>query len=93
VRGRYIRVSVYDHTHSRTRAVTHSLTHRLLSLPIVLEDLEGVDPELYRSLKWIADCDDAESIEGMDMTFSVEFEHFGARRTVDLKPGTDCGTE
>lgn len=30
-----------------------SLSQQLLGLPVSLDDMESVDPELYRSLKWM----------------------------------------
>ena len=49
----------------------------------MLQDMEGVDAEFYRSLKWILDNDITDIL---DLTFSTEEEKFGERVEVDLKP-------
>lgn len=64
-----------------------ALYKMMLHKKVVLSDMEGVDAEFYRSLKWILDND----ITGiLDLTFSAEDERFGEVVEVDLKPG---GTE
>lgn len=55
----------------------------MLRKKVVLQDMEGVDAEFYRSLKWILDND----ITGvLDLTMSAEDERFGEIVEVDLKP-------
>lgn len=57
---------------------------RMLGQPATLDDMEAVDSEYHRSLKWILDND----ITGvLELNFSVDFEQFGAITQVDLKPG------
>ena len=46
----------------------------LLNKPINLADIEGVDPNLFTSLKWMLENDIADII---DTTFSVEHDRFG----------------
>ena len=61
--------------------------NRILGLVIELDDLEGVDPDLHRSLKWIMETtDDIEDV--MPSTFSAEYERFGERVTVDFIDST-----
>lgn len=61
-----------------------ALYKMMLRKKVILQDMEGVDAEFYRSLKWTLDND----IEGiLDLTFSAEEERFGELVTVDLKPG------
>lgn len=61
-----------------------ALYKMMLHKKVVLQDMEGVDAEFYRSLKWILDND----ITGiLDLTFSAEEESFGEIVEVDLKPG------
>ncbi|CUM65762.1 uncharacterized protein PRCAT00003410001 [Priceomyces carsonii] len=61
-----------------------ALYKMMLNKKVVLQDMEGVDAEFYRSLKWILDND----ITGvLDLTFSAEDERFGEIVEVDLKPG------
>ncbi|KNG88080.1 putative ubiquitin-protein ligase (Rsp5) [Aspergillus nomiae NRRL 13137] len=51
---------------------------------VSLQDMEGVDEDLHRNLTWTLDND----IEGIiELTFAVDDEKFGERRTIDLKPG------
>jgi E3 ubiquitin-protein ligase NEDD4 len=60
-----------------------ALYKMMLHKKVVLQDMEGVDAEFYRSLKWMLEND----IDGiLDLTFSVEEERFGEMREVELKP-------
>ncbi|KAF6046889.1 HECT-domain (ubiquitin-transferase) family protein [Candida parapsilosis] len=60
-----------------------ALYKMMLHKKVVLQDMEGVDAEFYRSLKWILDNDITDIL---DLTFSTEEEIFGERVEVDLKP-------
>ncbi|KAI3404517.2 hulA [Candida oxycetoniae] len=60
-----------------------ALYKMMLHKKVVLQDMEGVDAEFYRSLKWILDNDITDILE---LTFSAEEEIFGERVEVDLKP-------
>lgn len=61
-----------------------ALYKMMLHKKVILQDMEGVDAEFYRSLQWTIDND----IDGiLDLTFSAEEERFGELVTVDLKPG------
>ncbi|AMD21038.1 HEL243Cp [Eremothecium sinecaudum] len=61
-----------------------ALYKMMLRKKVVLQDMEGVDAEVYNSLKWILE----NSIDGiLDLTFSADDERFGEVVTVDLKPG------
>ncbi|KAL2313625.1 E3 ubiquitin-protein ligase pub3 [Schizosaccharomyces pombe] len=58
-----------------------SLYKKLLRKKVSLADMESIDAEFYRSLKWVLEND----ITGiLDLTFSVEEDHFGEVRTVEL---------
>ncbi|AGO11718.1 AaceriADL055Cp [[Ashbya] aceris (nom. inval.)] len=60
-----------------------ALYKMMLRKKVVLQDMEGVDAEVYNSLKWILE----NSIAGiLDLTFSADDERFGEVVTVDLKP-------
>mmetsp|Transcript_6730 Transcript_6730/g.6637 ORF Transcript_6730/g.6637 Transcript_6730/m.6637 type:complete len:782 (+) Transcript_6730:229-2574(+) len=61
-----------------------ALYKMMLRKKVVLQDMEGVDAEFYRSLKWICDND---ITDVLDLTFSAEDERFGEIVEVDLKPG------
>ncbi|PTU22443.1 hypothetical protein P175DRAFT_0529497 [Aspergillus ochraceoroseus IBT 24754] len=55
----------------------------MLRKKVSLQDMEGVDEDLHRNLAWTLDND----IEGIiDLTFAVDDEKFGERRTIELKP-------
>lgn len=56
----------------------------MLHKKVVLQDMEGVDAEFYRSLQWIIDND---ITDVLDLTFSTEDDQFGQIVEVDLKPG------
>ncbi|KAL4814068.1 E3 ubiquitin-protein ligase RSP5 [Aspergillus spinulosporus] len=56
----------------------------MLRKKVSLQDMEGVDEDLHRNLTWTLEND----IEGIiDLTFTVDDEKFGERRTIELKPG------
>ncbi|AET41664.1 NEDD4 family E3 ubiquitin-protein ligase Ecym_8394 [Eremothecium cymbalariae DBVPG len=60
-----------------------ALYKMMLRKKVVLQDMEGVDSDVYNSLKWILE----NSIDGiLDLTFSADDERFGELVTVDLKP-------
>ncbi|ODV94148.1 hypothetical protein PACTADRAFT_86369 [Pachysolen tannophilus NRRL Y-2460] len=59
-----------------------ALYKMMLRKKVVLQDMEGVDAEFYRSLKWIIEND---ITDVLDLTFSAEDERFGEIVTVDLK--------
>lgn len=61
-----------------------ALYKMMLRKKVVLQDMEGVDAEFYRSLKWICDNDITDIL---DLTFSAEDDKFGQIVEVDLKPG------
>ncbi|KAJ1677172.1 hypothetical protein EV182_006726, partial [Spiromyces aspiralis] len=62
---------------------TTSFYKMILKKPITLEDMQGVDMEMYNSLKWVLD----NNVTDMGFTFSVEDDHFGEREEVELKEG------
>lgn len=60
-----------------------ALYKMMLHKKVVLQDMEGVDAEFYRSLQWMADNDITDIL---DLTFSAEDDRFGEIVEVDLKP-------
>lgn len=64
---------------------TRSFYKHILSMPIVFNDLEGVDPELHKSLKMLLEMGD--DVSQMDLSFETTEEVFGEVATVELKPG------
>ncbi|KAJ2779525.1 hypothetical protein H4R18_003961 [Coemansia javaensis] len=62
---------------------TTSFYKMILRKPVTLEDMQSVDDDIYRSLKWTLEND----ISDMGFTFTVDDERFGERVEVELKPG------
>lgn len=56
----------------------------MLDVALKLEDLEAMEPEYYKSLKWILENDITDVI---DEKFCAETDFFGRKDIVDLKPG------
>jgi len=63
---------------------TRSFYKHILGQPINYHDIEDVDPDYYKSLKWILENDISSA--GLDLTFSYEFDKFGQFVTEDLVP-------
>jgi len=57
----------------------------LIGLPLVLEDMEELDPEYYRNFKEIIDME--EDVDDLCLSFDVRKTVFGAPITIPLKPG------
>ena len=54
------------------------------SLDWCVQDIEAVDPEYYKNLKWMLEND---INDVLDLTFTEEVDYFGAVEMVELKPG------
>ncbi|KAG5209782.1 E3 ubiquitin-protein ligase [Trichophyton interdigitale] len=55
----------------------------MLRKKVTLQDMEGVDEDFHRNLTWTLNND----IDGIiELTFSIDDEQFGERRTIDLIP-------
>ncbi|XP_014219379.1 E3 ubiquitin-protein ligase SMURF2 [Copidosoma floridanum] len=81
--GRIIGIAVF-HGHHVDGGFTTPFYKMLLNKAITLNDIEGVDPDLHRSLTWMLE----NSIDGvLDATFSVEHSSFGVIKNHELKPG------
>ena len=81
--GRIIGMAIF-HGHYLDGGFTLPFYKQLLGKSITLDDMEDVDPELFRSLVWILEND----ITGvLDNTFCVELDSFGEMKTHELKPG------
>nr|XP_023019400.1 E3 ubiquitin-protein ligase SMURF2 isoform X1 [Leptinotarsa decemlineata]XP_023019401.1 E3 ubiquitin-protein ligase SMURF2 isoform X2 [Leptinotarsa decemlineata] len=81
--GRILGVAVF-HNHQLEGGFTLPFYKQLLNKPITLQDIEGVDPELHRSLTWMLE----NNISGLlETTFSVENNSFGVVKVHELKPG------
>ncbi|ESN93979.1 hypothetical protein HELRODRAFT_115219 [Helobdella robusta] len=81
--GRIIGMAIF-HGHYLDGGFTLPFYKQLLGKQISLDDLEAVDPDLYRSLVWILEND----ITGViDNVFCVDHEAFGERKEHELKTG------
>jgi E3 ubiquitin-protein ligase NEDD4 len=56
----------------------------ILNKAINLQDIEAVDIEYYKSMQFIMDTDDVESL---DLTFTSESDVYGQKIEHELKPG------
>ncbi|AEO64550.1 1a663c16-4672-427d-9229-a492f9013d3f [Thermothielavioides terrestris] len=61
-----------------------ALYKMMLGKPVVLADMEGVDADFHRSLKWMLENDISGGI--LEQTFSTEDERFGVVTVEDLIP-------
>jgi len=62
---------------------TRSFYKHILGLLVTYHDIEAIDPEYYKNLKWILDND----ITDMDLTFSIQQDDFGTMKLHELKSG------
>jgi hypothetical protein len=61
---------------------------QLLSIPLSLDDLKGVDEDLHKNLSWILDNDVVEN--GLDdQPFTVDWDVLGEQKTANLCPNGD----
>jgi len=61
---------------------------QLLTIPLSLDDLKGVDEDLHKSLSWILDNDVVEN--GFDdQPFTVDWDVLGEQKTTNLCPNGD----
>ena len=51
---------------------------------LCLQDIEAVDPEYYKNLRWMLEND---ITDVLDLTFTEEVDFFGKTQLVDLKAG------
>ncbi|XP_072535829.1 E3 ubiquitin-protein ligase HACE1 isoform X1 [Salminus brasiliensis] len=64
---------------------TRSFYKHILGIPVNYQDVSSIDPEYAKNLQWILDNDISDL--GLELTFSVETDVFGAMEEVALKPG------
>ena len=68
---------------------TRSFYKHILGTPITYEDIEAIDPDYYKNLKWMLQND---ITNVLDLNFSAELDHFGkhaVRRTPEHEGRTD----
>lgn len=66
------------------RLKSHLPTEQLVNLQARAQDIEAVDPEYYKNLRWMLEHDIADVLE---LTFTEEVDFFGRKELVELKPG------
>uniref|UniRef100_A0AAV2MBP9 E3 ubiquitin-protein ligase HACE1 n=1 Tax=Knipowitschia caucasica TaxID=637954 RepID=A0AAV2MBP9_KNICA len=64
---------------------TRSFYKHILGIPVNYQDVSSIDPEYGKNLQWILDNDISDL--GLELSFSVETDVFGAMEEVPLKPG------
>lgn len=69
---------------SKHSTTLHVSLH-FLGIPVNYQDVSSIDPEYAKNLQWILDNDISDL--GLELTFSVETDVFGAMEEVPLKPG------
>ncbi|ELP88000.1 ubiquitin protein ligase, putative [Entamoeba invadens IP1] len=79
--GRVVGKTVYDGEFLDVN-FTKSIYKQLLQQEITLSDMESVDQQYYKNLKWVLE----NSVEDLDMKFCYEHEEFGRKIVDDLKP-------
>ena len=62
---------------------TRSFYKHMLGQALTIYDMEDIDPEYFKNLKWILEND----ISGFELTFSYEADNFGKIEIFDLIPG------
>ena len=80
--GRIIGKAIFDGAHMDIH-FTRSFYKHILGKPIVWKDIEAVDPEYFKNLKWLLENQD---ISSLDLFFTVESNSFGHVTCVDLIP-------
>eukprot|EP01114_Cavostelium_apophysatum_P006773 TRINITY_DN1823_c0_g1_i4.p1 TRINITY_DN1823_c0_g1~~TRINITY_DN1823_c0_g1_i4.p1 ORF type:complete len:3344 (-),score=945.09 TRINITY_DN1823_c0_g1_i4:44-10075(-) len=63
---------------------TRSFYKHILKQPVNYQDMEAIDPEYFKNLKWILDNDITDIL---DLNFTSQQEEFGVLKLVELKPG------
>eukprot|EP00339_Tiarina_fusa_P012546 CAMPEP_0117085790 /NCGR_PEP_ID=MMETSP0472-20121206/60273_1 /TAXON_ID=693140 ORGANISM="Tiarina fusus, Strain LIS" /NCGR_SAMPLE_ID=MMETSP0472 /ASSEMBLY_ACC=CAM_ASM_000603 /LENGTH=2751 /DNA_ID=CAMNT_0004815117 /DNA_START=1687 /DNA_END=9942 /DNA_ORIENTATION=+ len=80
--GRVIGKAIYDGANMDVH-FTRSFYKHILGKRVVWKDMEAVDPEYYKSLKWMLDND----VTAMELSFTAAVNSFGVGKEVDLIPG------
>uniref|UniRef100_A0A8C4X271 HECT-type E3 ubiquitin transferase n=1 Tax=Eptatretus burgeri TaxID=7764 RepID=A0A8C4X271_EPTBU len=82
--GQILGLALY-HRHLVNIYFTRSFYKHILGIPVNYQDVASMDPEYAKNLQWILDNDISDL--GLELTFSVETDVFGAMEEVELKPG------
>ncbi|XP_006815383.1 E3 ubiquitin-protein ligase HACE1-like [Saccoglossus kowalevskii] len=81
--GQLMGMALY-HKHLLSVYFTRSFYKHILGIPVNYHDVASIDPEYAKNLQWILDHDISDI--GLELTFSVETDVFGAMQEVELKP-------
>jgi len=79
--GRIIGKAIYDAANMDAH-FTRTFYRHILGKRLVWKDMEALDPEYYKSLKWILEND----ISDMDLNFTTESNSFGCLELCELVP-------
>jgi len=82
--GRIIGKALFDGHHIQAY-FTRSFYKHMLRRRVSPEDMEALDPDYFKNLRWMLD----NPVEGVlgHLTFTAETDEFGRVKTVELKPG------
>lgn len=80
--GRFIAMALF-HSKFIYSGFTLPFYKRMLGKPLVMKDIESIDPEFYNSLVWIKENNIEEC--GLELYFSVDFEVLGKLNSYELK--------
>ena len=80
--GRLVGKAVYDGQLIDAH-FTRSFYKHMLNQPLTYQDLEAVDLDFYKQMKWILDNDITDILMGQ--TFAAEMDFFGRKQIVELK--------
>ena len=81
--GRLLGKALFDGQIVATHMIRHLYKH-LLGWPLMFEDIEMIDDEIYRSLQQMLEIDD---VEMLYLNFTVSEESLGETKVVELVPG------
>ena len=63
-----------------------SVYKKLLGIKPNLEDMKEYDPELFKNLKYLKECNEPNLKEALDLDFTIIDDKFGEKLEVSLKP-------
>ncbi|XP_076824638.1 E3 ubiquitin-protein ligase HACE1-like [Clavelina lepadiformis] len=81
--GRILGLALF-HRQLINASFTLSFYKHLLGTKVNYKDVASIDPEYAKNLQWILDNDVTDL--GLELTFAVETDVFGAMEEIDLKP-------
>lgn len=80
--GRVIGKAIFDGANMDVY-FTRSFYKHILNKNVVWKDLEAVEPDYYKNLKWTLNND----VTHLGMTFSKDYSSFGEMKAIELIPG------